>query len=255
MLRLPFRLLLVVVVVVIDLGLPDRVNAAELAAPAPAPPPPDGGAVNGLYPLWEQTGILHRAGSFQIGYEHAQIGLGPVQLGTQPILDVHGTLNLEAKVALWRGERLDLALVAAAYHLPTAAEGRTVGNLYPSGFTNPYAPVWLIPVSLAKSLRLGSRVRLHWASTLLFSQSAVAEHRYFSGGQSVMVELAASPRWSARLHGGAEGWPVQTMAHAALSFAYTGDYLYVAAGAGRRFSLEEDEAANVVMLDAGLLFR
>jgi hypothetical protein len=222
---------------------------------AAAPAAADEGAVNGLYPLWEQTAILHRAGSFQIGYEHAQVGLGPVQVGTQPILAVHGTLNLEAKVALWRGEHLALALVVGGYRLPTAAEGRTIGNLYPSGFTNPYAPVWLVPISFAKSLRFGPRVQLHWASTLLLSQSEAAEHRYLSGGQTLMLELAASPRWSARVHGGAEGWPVQTMAHAGLSFAYTGDYLYAAAGAGRRFSLLEGEASNVVMFDAGLLFR
>jgi hypothetical protein len=211
-------------------------------------------AVNGLYPLWEQTAVLHPAGTFQLGYEHAQVGLGRVQLGTQPILDAHGAFNLNAKVALWRGERLSLALLVGGYRFPTGAESNTVGNLNAAGFTNPYAPVWLIPISLAKSLRLGHRMALHWASTLLLSESSAPEHRYVSGGQSLLFEVAASPQWTARLHLGAEGWPVQTMAHAGVSVAYTGKYTFASVGVGRRFPLDGD-ASNLVMLDGGLLFR
>jgi hypothetical protein len=87
----------------------------------------------------------------------------------------------------------------------------------------------------------------------LLSRSSAPEHRYVSGGQTVMLDLAATPHWSARLHGGAEGWPVETRAHAGISFAYTGDHLYAAAGAARRFSLE-GESSNQVLFDAGLLF-
>jgi hypothetical protein len=69
-----------------------------------------------------------------------------------------------------------------------------------------------------------------------------------------MVEVAAGPHWAARVHGGAEGWPVQTMAHAGLSVAYTGTHVFVAGGAARRFTFD-GEASNLVMLDGGLLFR
>src|SRR5439155_18468675 len=104
------------------------------------------------------------------------------------------------------------------------------------------------------SLRLGQRFALHWASTLLLSQSTAPEHRYLTGGQTLMLEVAASPQWAVRLHGGAEGWPVQTAAHAGLSFGYTGQHLYAAAGVARRFSFE-GESSNQVMFDAGLLFQ
>jgi hypothetical protein len=216
------------------------------AAPVAAAPP-----VNGLYPLWEQTAILHRAGGVEVGYAHGQVGLGRVQLGTNPLLDLHGTLNLETKVALYRGERFHLALVAGGYHVPTAAESRTVGNLNSTGFANPYAPVWLFPVSVAKSLTLGDRFSAHWASTLLVARSSAPEHRHVSLGQTVMFEAAASPRWAARLHAGIEGYPVQTQAHAGLSIAYNGDHVFAAAGAARRFSFE-GEAANMLLIDGGL---
>jgi hypothetical protein len=252
---MPDRLALLLLTPLVALTFPAGALAAD--ATISASPEPTGGTstgpVNGLYPLWEQTAHLHRAGAFQIGYEHAQVGLGRVQLGTQPILDLHGAFNLQAKAALWRGERLNVALVVGGYHFPTAAEGRTVGNLNASGATNPYAPVWLVPLCMAKSLRLGQRVGLHWASTLLLSTSDAPEHRYVAGGQTVMMEISATPRWSARLHGGAEGWPVETKAHAGISFAYTGQYLYASAGAARRFSFE-GESANQVLFDAGLLF-
>jgi len=238
------------------LCLPAGASAAEATLTATPVTPATGigaGPVNGLYPLWEQTAILHRGGAFQIGYEHAQVGLGRVQLGTQPSLDLHGAYNLQAKVALWRGEKLNVALVVGGYHFPTEAEARTVGNLNASGFTNPYAPVWLVPICMAKSLRLGERVGLHWASTLLLSASDAPEHRWVSGGQTLMMEVAATPQWRARLHAGAEGWPVDAKAHAGISFGYTGHYLYASAGAARRFSFE-GESSNVVLFDAGLLY-
>ena len=101
--------------------------------------------VNGLYPLWEQTGELHDAGAMQIGFGHAQLGLGRLQLGTQPFLDFFGTANAQAKIALWRGDPLRLALVCGWYRVPTAAEARTVGRLHSAKLSNPYGPVNLLP--------------------------------------------------------------------------------------------------------------
>jgi hypothetical protein len=225
-------------------------------AATPAPDPAAGtGAVDGLYPIWEQTAILQPARTVELGYAHAQIGLGRLQLGTQPILDAHGAFNAEAKVALWRGPRLNVALLVGAYHFPQNAQDATVGNLNPTGFDDKFAPVWLVPITVAKSLRLGMRFALHWASTLLVSESADPALRYVTGGQSFMFEAAASPQWSARLHLGAEGWPVQTMVHAGASIAYTGKYVFGTVGVGRRFDLDAGEGANLVMLDGGLLFR
>jgi hypothetical protein len=244
---MPYRL--ASLIFLIFLASPAR---ADVAARLDAEPVPTMSApVNGLYPLWEQTGLLHRTGGVEVGYAHAQVGLGRVQLGTNPLLDLHGTLNLETKVALYRGERLHVALVAGAYHVPTAAESRTVGNLNATGFANPYAPVWLFPVSVAKSLVLGERFSVHWASTLLVARSPVAEHQHVSLGQTVLFEAAASPRWAARVHAGIEGYPVQTQAHAGLSIGYNGDHVFAAAGAARRFTFE-GEAANLLLLDGGL---
>jgi len=226
---------------------------ADLTAEGTAAPPPAVGAVDGLYPLWEQTAALYAPGGFGIGYEHAGVGLGPVQIGTQPILALHGALNLQVKVALLRRSSFQVALVLGGYRFPTAAEGRTVGNLNPSGFSNPYAPVWLFPVALAKSVRLGDRLSIHWASTLLISRSDAPEQQYVSGGQTLLFELRASPQWAARAHAGVEGWPVEAQAHLGLSFGYTGAHLTAAAGVARRFSFE-GESANMVLLDGGLLF-
>src|SRR5688572_9635587 len=247
---MPYRPALLLLSPLLVLFLPAGAWATEatLTASPSAAAGRGAGAVNGLYPLWEQTAILHRSGTFQIGYEHAQVGLGRVQLGTQPILDLHGALNLQVKAALWRGEKLNVALVVEGYRFPAQAESRTVGNLNAPGATNPYAPVWLVPICMAKSLRLGERVGVHWASTLLLSASSEPEHRFISGGQTVMMEVAATSRWSARLHAGAEGWPVEAKAHAVISFAYSGDYLYASAGAARRFSFE-GESGNVLLFD------
>src|SRR5262245_34969591 len=84
---------------VLTLSRAGQAAEADVTAPPPSPVEGESGAVNGLYPLWEQTALLHRPGAFQIGYNHAQVGLGRIQIGTEPILDLHGALNLQAKVA------------------------------------------------------------------------------------------------------------------------------------------------------------
>lgn len=37
-------------------------------------------AVDGLYPLWEQTGRLDAAGAARVGCSHAAVGMGPVSV-------------------------------------------------------------------------------------------------------------------------------------------------------------------------------
>src|SRR5205085_1854679 len=103
--RLVPALLAVLLALVPPAAEPSVTAVAAMSAPGGP------GASDGLYPLWEQTAVLPDAGTFRIGYQHAAVGLGRVQLGTQPILDLHGALNIEAKAALWRGPRFQLALV------------------------------------------------------------------------------------------------------------------------------------------------
>src|SRR5262245_15201686 len=77
---------------------------ALTTAPAPAEAGSEAGdalAINGLLPLWEQTAAVHGPGAGQVGYGHAQLGFGSAQVGTQPFLDLYGTLNAQAKVVLW----------------------------------------------------------------------------------------------------------------------------------------------------------
>lgn len=210
--------------------------------------------VNGLYPIWEQTGVLHGQGEYQIGYGHAQIGLGRVQVATQPFLDVYGTWNLQGKVALWRGEWVRSALWAGVYRLPTDAEDLMIGNLRAPGFSNPYAPVWLLPMSNAHSIALTARINLHVATTVLLSYGELAGDRHVSFGKTLLLEARASRRWWARLHAGAEGIGVQGMAHLGMSFVYRGGVVFAEAGAARRVTFE-GEQSNLLMLDAGLLFR
>ncbi len=210
--------------------------------------------VNGLYPLWEHTGVVHPAGRYQIGYAHAQLGLGRVQVATQPFLDLYGTWNAQAKVALWRGDRIRAAFVSGAYRLPTAAEDRLIGKLHAPGFSNPYAPVWLFPIALAKSVSVSSRIALHWSSTLLISHGELAADRHSSAGQVFFAEARAGKAWAARLHAGIEGLGVQGQGHVGVSFAYRGETVYLEAGAARRATFE-GEQSNLVMFDAGLVFR
>lgn len=225
-----------------------RVQAQPQAAPASASVLD---SVNGLYPLWEHTGVLHNKGTVQLGYQQAQVGLGYVQLSTQPFLDLYGTLNLQAKVALLDRQRLKVAVVAGVYRIATNAQSRMFGNLNASGIVNPYGPLYVAPLALAKSLSLSHRWAVHWASTLLLTSGN--EQRHISGGQAFLFEALANRHWRARMHVGVEGLHVQGQGHAALSFAYRGDVLRLEAGAGRRITFS-GEQSTFVMFDGAMVF-
>jgi hypothetical protein len=226
--------------------------AASVTPGAPAPEPALAAAGNGLYPLWEQTGLLLDPGAVLVGYAHAQVGLGPVQLGTQPFLDLYGTANVEAKVRLWAGPRTHVALVAGTYRIPTRAEARMIGRLHPTGFSNPYAPLWVMPVSVAQTFFASPRLVLHAATTALATWSTAAVDRQISVGQSVLAELRTRGPWSANLHAGFEGLLVAPQAHVGLSFAYRRGHLALAAGYARRASFE-GESAGVWMVDGAVV--
>jgi hypothetical protein len=208
---------------------------------------------NGVVPLWEQTAVLHRGGGGQIGYGHAQLGLGRVQLGTQPFLDLQRTWNLQLKLALLEGGPHRTALVLGGYRLPTSAEMRSLGELHRTGFANPYGPLLLFPVSVAHSWAIGERVHVHSALTTLFRHASDPRERRTSLGAATMIEGHAGEHWSARLHAGYWGVGVEAQAHLALSFAYRSEHLMLAAGYGRQAS-PSGESQGRVLIDGALLF-
>jgi hypothetical protein len=210
-------------------------------------------AVEGLYPLWEQTGRLDAAGAARVGWSHAAVGIGPVALATQPFLDLYGTANASLKVSLHQGARLSAALVVGGYRVPTAAEERGIGSLHMTKFANPFAPVWLVPVTGALTAIATPRLHLHASATALATRSSETTYNNASGGLAGFCEWFASPSRSVRLHAGAEGWPTWTQEHVGLSFAWRFPHVALAAGYARRFN-PGGTSDGVYLWDVGLLF-
>ena len=214
---------------------------------------PAAATVNGVVPMWEQTAVLHRGGGGQIGYGHAQLGLGRVQLGTQPFLDLQRTWNLQLKLALLEAGPHRTALVVGGYRVPAAADQRTLGELHRTGFANPYTPLLLFPVAVAHSWAVSERVHIHSALTTLFRHASDPRERTTSLGAATVIEGRAGDHWSARLHAGYWGVGVEAQAHLALSFAYQSEHLMLAAGYGRQAS-PTGESQGRVLVDGALLF-
>jgi hypothetical protein len=224
---------------------PTPVRATETDEPRPA--------VEGLYPMWEHTGTLDAPGAARVGWGHASVGLGPVSLSTQPYMDLYGTANAAVKVALYQGPRVSGALVLAGYRVPTAAETHGIGTLNMTKFGNPFAPVWLLPLTGAVTTVLTPRVHLHLAATMLATRSGETTYESLTGGLAGFCEWFASPSRSVRLHAGAEGWPTWTQEHVGLSFAWRLPHVALAAGYARRFD-PGGTSDSVFMWDAGLMF-
>jgi hypothetical protein len=227
--------------------------AQPARAQGPLPAVSEQGAVNGLYPLWEQTAVLHPAGAGQVGYGHAQVGLGPVQIGTQPSLDLQQTFNLQLKVALPGRGRHRSALVVGGYHLPAETEANLPGDLQGPGLSAGGSAVNLFPVSLAHSFAAGEPFSVHSAVTGLFRQGGGSGDRRPSLGLATLLAWQTSWRWSARLHAGLWGLRGEQQAHAGLSLAYSTDRLSLAAGYARHGWV--DGSGGVFLIDGALLFR
>ena len=212
--------------------------------------------VNGLYPLWEQTAVLHPKGTVEVGYQHAQLGLGPIQVGSSPYLDLYGTYNLELKLKLFAGQSTAMALVVAGYRVPTEAQSRTIGNVNAIDLSNPYDPVWVFPMSVALSQVLSPRLHLHATTTVLVTSTAGTQGSQgaeVSFGQTATLEMRASSAWRAFLHAGVEGLHVEPVGHLGLSFGYRGRHVMASAGYARRMTFD-GESAHVFLFDGGLVF-
>ena len=234
----------------------ERVAASASLDSVPVAPLEGPVAVNGLYPLWEQTGVLHSRWGGQVGYNHAQLSLGRLQIGTQPFLDLVKTFNVQLKLGLLTTGAHRTALALGAYRFGTAAQERTVGELHRSAFSN-YAPLGLFPAALAHSFRAHERIDLHGTfTTMLRRASDLKDGPAWSAavGLAAMLELRASRNWSARLHGGYWGVGIERQAHVGLSFAYRADVLLLEGGYARQASMT-GESQGKTLRDGALIFR
>jgi hypothetical protein len=184
---------------------------------------------------------------------HAQVGVGPLTVGTDPYLDLYGTLNAAAKLGVLRRGPVRIALQIGYYRVPTAAETKGIGNLHATGFTNPYAPVALVPVTAAATFLVRPQLHLHASATVLRTLSSEAESRTTTAGVSSWVEWWATPSRSVRLHAGAEGWPEGTQEHVGISFAWRARHAALQGGYARRFA-PEGTSANAIMFDGAVIF-
>jgi hypothetical protein len=208
--------------------------------------------INGAYPLWEYTGELYGRGHAQVGYQHAQLGLGRVQIGTQPFLDMNGIVNGEVKLAVSSGERTHTALVVGWYDAPTDVDSHAMGNVAPAGAPL-YAPLTLVPASIASTAILGARLRVHASATLLTQWSDDSRERALSAGTSTLLEYRAFAHWAAMMHLGVEGLGLAEQAHAGLSVAYRLPYIDLRAGWARRFE-STGAQGDAVLVDGALVF-
>ena len=227
--------------------------AAPAAPPAPAPddPPP---AVYGLFPLWEHTGAVEDSGAARVGMRHTQVGIGPVTVGTDPYLDLYGTLNANAKLGIVRRGPLRLAVQAAWLRVPTAAETRGIGNLHAGSFANPYAPVTLLPVAAAVTLLAARRLHLHASATLLQTLSTVpraADDDRRRGGLGRMVDARGTERAVPRRRRRA-GRRRRKSTSASRSAGACATWR-CRPGYARRFA-PEGTAANTIMFDGAVVF-
>ncbi len=189
------------------------VGAVLYAAPAYAEQTPSrwgehGALTSGLYPLWEDTGLLMGAREFYLGTDEVGGGLGDaLQLSINPDEYIHRAPNVAIKLRLVEGEDVTVAWRSTVLLLFQNAHTRFLTHNFTSRYANPRGDTMLFPNALSLSWHAAPLLRLHASTTLLPMLTMRKKHRslHVAAGASVMGELAFVTGASLILHLGEVG--------------------------------------------------
>jgi hypothetical protein len=175
-----------------------------IADDAAADVPP--AAVSGLYPLWEDTGVILGHREAQVGWAFAGVGLlDRAQVGARLSSFVVRVPNLGVKVSLLRRPWLDVAARAAAFvYLPGATSSFTSENYSPAWENRDFTVV-AAPLSLVTTVRPAPWFAIHHTATALATIAGGPVDDGVTVGNYVSAEVSGWRRHAFALHGGELG--------------------------------------------------
>ncbi len=127
-------------------------------------------ATNGLFPIWENTGVLLAPQRVYLGSSQLAAALGPqVQLGLNPLRFAFRTPNLGAKVALVSSQRVKVAAaVDVLWLMPGSSDVFSTSN-FSTRLDTTQTSVIAVPLALAVTTAITPTVFVHTTVTQLFT--------------------------------------------------------------------------------------
>ncbi|MCC6750608.1 MAG: hypothetical protein IT371_23305 [Deltaproteobacteria bacterium] len=210
-------------------------------------------APNGLYPIWEDNGLLLGHRHFVLSYRQAQFGiLDAIQVGVKPSELIFRVPNVHAKVSLYRRRTLSLtAQVALFVVLPGASEA-FVSSSYTSWLHNPNFTVFALPLSLSATWKVTKWLAAHNTLTVLNTMGDAPVQGGVTVGNYLSLEFLAFKYHGFFLHGGEVGFWDHNFGVFGASYRF--HYRWFEARIGYVYRASVDGLQGQPLFDVGLLF-
>lgn len=152
-------------------------------------------ATSGLFPVWENTGVLLGPSHVYLGTSQLAAALGSrVQLGLNPLRFAFRTPNLGVKVGLASTERVQVALTSEVLWLmPGSSEVFSTSNFSTRVDTSQHS-MTAVPLAVSATAALSPKVFLHATVTELFWGTSNEAGVQATSGISAVLE------WRPLLH-------------------------------------------------------
>ena len=210
-------------------------------------------AINGLYPLWESTGLVLKHQEIAIGTRNVQIGLlNRFHIGVQPGQMIGRTPNVQFKLALVQEKSLAVATQVATYTLLPRAGESFFSPVFASRLQNDDTTVWLLPLSTSVTWAPVSWYRLHQTFTILPLLAAKHFKNRADVGYSMVHELSAHNSHALLLHAGEIGLWNHDIAYFGASYRFNYSWFELAFGYFYRLSPSGSQSSPLVTLTAWL---
>lgn len=143
-------------------------------------------ATNGLFPIWENTGVLLEAQRVYLGTSQLAAALGSrVQVGVNPLRFAFRTPNLGAKVALASTRRVKVAAaVDVLWLMPGSSDVFSTSN-FSTRLDTTQSSVIAVPLAVAATTSISSSLFVHATVTQIFTVTAGKPVQTASGASIV----------------------------------------------------------------------
>jgi hypothetical protein len=225
---------------------------AEITVSEPTPYKAAGtDVVEGLYPLWENTGYTLTFKQARLAVFQLSVGAGPnLQLSVRPWSFAMRAPNFLLKYGVYKQGTLNVAVHAGLYAILRNANNAFYSAQYASRLKNADSLVMAIPLGASISWEATSWLRVHNTLTLLGLFSDEFKDR-LTVGDFVSAEFKPTDRHALFLHVGEVGFWAHDMTVIGLSYRYNYKWFNVRVGYYYRFS--QDGAQGQPLFDIGVI--
>jgi len=207
--------------------------------------------VDGMYPLWENTGYTLSFKQARLALFQSSVGIGPhLQLSIRPWSFAMRAPNIAFKYGVYNRGTLHFAVHAGLYVLLPNANNAFYSAQYAARIKNTDSTVMVVPLGSSLTWEATQWLRVHNTLTLL-GVFADPYKDQITVGHFVRAEFKPTEHHSLFLHAGEVGFWAHDMFVTGLSYRF--NYKAFNVGAGYFYRFSKDGAQGQPLFDIGII--